>query len=652
MKKQIVTVIVEDATVVDVVQLEQTIVSRVKVGTSNDPVQIPVGWSSSENVVIQDNPSIDLLLKTSVDKVVLGNTVLLGDTQRYLYNDSSFVTNIIDSDYVNAILASNNVEESDDSAISDEVRFGRFNPLVWDSGGAQYGGADYRIIAGYQPDPEFPDEVVSVRDAEFLPYGTEGFNKFRLLLATFTPTIGTGAPQTINLNWDVLASGFSISISNPLDFVSRYVDEVVDLETSSTGQFPMSIGNIIKSENFNTTGPSPIPFGGSTWSQAWTTDADWYLNTLPNRGDEAYVTDFYSLRDVVNINGSEEITGGATNQTKGGSASLWVRLKDTTGFEYGGFVEPYDNGARINFNWRNATLNVSINNVSGSNFLKTYTSTTYTTSITNLTDINNAEGALASGDPDAPAHIPKYQPAFVTALGNLDAGYTGPFTSTEDKNRWPDAWSYGGNPTQRALGSGTWTLWPPVHKDDHPQISSGPSVNYRHLYAAARITRPLGIAGSFDGDSAGGLDPAKGASYIERIYSTNNSFNASWVYYSFWLFTSSLASPPTNSDVVSGSDYKSPDVTQLGNQINNLSGFINNPGAGPQAFWFGIRASATQPNFFRTGSSASLLSDVTQTNSTVFLQPSPTPANYLAEEYSLYGFVLQPGSTYVSIGRQ
>jgi hypothetical protein len=97
MKKQIVTVIVEDATVVDVVQLEQTIVSRVKVGTSNDPVQIPVGWSSSENVVIQDNPSIDLLLKTSVEKVAVGNTVLLGDTQRYLINDSAFVKEVVDS---------------------------------------------------------------------------------------------------------------------------------------------------------------------------------------------------------------------------------------------------------------------------------------------------------------------------------------------------------------------------------------------------------------------------------------------------------------------------------------------------------------------------------------------------------------------------
>lgn len=656
MSKQKVTVIVEDATVVDVLQVNRTTVNRIVVRTSNAAIQIPVGWPSSENVIVQNNPSLDLLLSTSIEKVVLGNTVLLGDTQRYLYNDSSFVTNIIDSDYVNAILAPNNVEESVDSA-SDEVLFGRFNPLVWDSGGNQYGGADYRIIAGYQPDPEFPDEVVSVRDAEFLPYGTDGFNKFRLLLATFTPGIGIGAPLNINLNWDVLASGFYISISNPLDFVSRYVDEVIGFEgppNAEVGspQYPMGLGNEIKIERFNTTGPSPIPFGGSTWSEAWTTNPDWYLNTSPERGDESYITDYYSARDVTIINGSEEITGGATNQTKGGDASLWIKLKDTTGFEYGGYVSPLDNGARVNFNWRNATLNLSITNVSGSNFLKTYTSTTYTSSITNLTDINNAEGALASGDPDAPAHIPKYQPAFVTALGNLDAGYTGPFTSTEDKNRWPDAWSYGGNPTQRALGSGTWTFFDPVHKDDHPRSSSGPSVNYRHLYAAARITRPLGIAGSLVGDSAGGLDPAKGASYIERIYSTNNSFNASWVYYSFRLFTSSLASPPTNSDVVSGSDYKSPDVTQLGNQINNLSGFINNPGAGPQAFWFGIRASATQPNFFRTGSSASLLSDVTQTNATVFLQPSPKPANYLAEEYSLYGFVLQPGSTYVSIGRQ
>ena len=650
MKKQIVTVIVEDATVVDVVQLEQTIVSRVKVGTSNDPVQIPVGWSSSENVVIQDNPSIDLLLKTSVEKVAVGNTVLLGDTQRYLINDSAFVKEVVDSAYINAFLSAKDSDARDSAT----VRFGRFNPLVWDSGGTEYGGADYRIITGYQTAPEFPDEVISVRDAEFLPYGEEGFNKFRLLLATFTPIIN--GPQTINLNWDQLVTTFSITVQNPDDFVSRYVDAVIDLEASSTsGQVPMDTGTRIKSENFNTAGPDPIPFGGSTWTQVWTTDTDWYLDTSPGRGDKSYVTDYYSLQDVsIATGGSEEIGGGSYNQTEGGDASLWLRLKDTTGFEYGGYASPFNNVGRIDFNWKNATITVSANNVSGKNFLKTYTSTTYTTSVSNLTNINNAVGSVYSGDADVPAHIPNTNPpAFVVALGEFNGSYTGPFQSGLNQERWPDAWLTGGTLSNTGLGSGTWTFDIPVHKNDHPQNSSGPSVNYRHLYASARFTRPPGIGGSFSGDSAGGLNPYKGASYTERTWDSYNSFTASWVYYSFWVFTSSLAAPPTNPDVVDGTDYNTPDVTQLGNQINNLDGFINNPAAEPQAFWFGIRASATQPNFFRTGSSSSLLSDVTVTTSNVNLEPIPLPdANYIAESFTIYGFVLQPGSTYVSIGRQ
>lgn len=657
MSKQIVTVIVEDAPIVDKLQSSRTIVEKIVVGTQNQPITVPVDWSSSETILVNNNnQSITGSVvndPTLVEKVTVGVPVRIGDTKQFSLLDSTFVTGIVDSAYVNALVDISLIDSTGGASPA-------FNPLVWDSGGELYGGPNYRYIRGFRPDPNFPDEEVAVRDAEFIPAVGEEFSKFRLLLATFTPTIGTGSPQTINLNWDDLVTSFSISVSNPIDFVSRYVNEVLSLEASPSTtdtQVPMSTDPEASSiemaiEKFNSAGPVPVPFGGSTWTQSWSTDADWYLSTEPRRGDKSYVTDFYSRRDVfISTGGSEEIGGGSYAATAAGNASIWVRLADTTGTEYGGRGAPFDNATRINFVWRQATINVSVNNVSGRNFLKTYTSTTYTTSVSNLTNISNARGSVYSGDADVPAHIPNTNPpAFVVALGEFNNSYTGPFGGGFNSERWPDAWLTGGTLTNYALGSGTWTFDIPVHKNDHPRNSSGPSVNFRHLYASARFTRPPGIAGSFAGDSAGGLDPAKGASYTERTWDAYNSFSASWVYNSFYLFTPSLLSPPINSDVVDGDEYAS-DVAELGNVARTLNGFITNSSASPRAFWFGIRASATQPSFFRTGSSASLLSDVTVTTSSVALEPIPLPdANYVAENFTIYGFVLQPGTTYVSIG--
>jgi hypothetical protein len=76
---------------------------------------------------------------------------------------------------------------------------------------------------------------------------------------------------------------------------------------------------------------------------------------------------------------------------------------------------------------------------------------------------------------------------------------------------------------------------------------------------------------------------------------------------------------------------------------------INNTVSVPRVFWFGVRASAVQPTSFQTGVNASLLNDVTRTAATVLLFPDITPSGYNSELYNLYGLILQPGNTYVSI---
>ena len=171
-------------------------------------------------------------------------------------------------------------------------------------------------------------------------------------------------------------------------------------------------------------------------------------------------------------------------------------------------------------------------------------------------------------------------------------------------------------------------------------------------------------AGTFFWEPENGFD-FLGASYKQRMYSSYDlsGLVSEFLYPSFWLFSSGDLTTPTNDDIVLVDEYR-PEVTSLGHQSNSFSGYVNNLAAGPQAFWFGIRKNADgtsplsnyfvpvpQPTSFRTGSSPSLLSDVSVVTRVVNLSANPPPnIFYYAEPFNLYGFVLQPGTTYVSIG--
>ena len=128
------------------------------------------------------------------------------------------------------------------------------------------------------------------------------------------------------------------------------------------------------------------------------------------------------------------------------------------------------------------------------------------------------------------------------------------------------------------------------------------------------------------------------------------TFTASFTYPSFWIFTAGTGTPPTRAEIVDGDGYDTPTVSQLSDETRDFAGSVENPAAVPQAFWFGVRSSAAQPTRFQTGSSPALLSDVSKVDGSVSLEPDVPPSNYVAEDFNLYGIVLQPGTTYVSIG--
>jgi len=182
-----------------------------------------------------------------------------------------------------------------------------------------------------------------------------------------------------------------------------------------------------------------------------------------------------------------------------------------------------------------------------------------------------------------------------------------------------------GGTVSSSTGTGTFTFTTPIHKDN-----TGTS---RTLALSTTFTRPSSVTGT-------------GYTYTNNTSDT--TLSASFTYPSFWIFTASVSSPPPRADIISGTGFESA-VTTLGNQTKSFAGTITNNSGGPQAFWFAVRSSASQPTSFKTGASSSLLSDVTPTTGTVNLEPDTPPSGYNAETYNLYGITLQTDDTYVSI---
>jgi hypothetical protein len=175
-------------------------------------------------------------------------------------------------------------------------------------------------------------------------------------------------------------------------------------------------------------------------------------------------------------------------------------------------------------------------------------------------------------------------------------------------------------------GNGSLTFEVPIHKNN--------TIIARSISVSTLFTRPQSVTGT---------------SYTATLTASSTNVVASFTYPSFWVFTSSVSEPPTREIIVNGSNFRS-GVTVLANSTRIFSATVTNNQTFPRVFWFGIRTLAIQPTTFRTGASASLLSDIIPIVSNVQLTPDIIPSGYLNEQYSLYGIILQPGSTFISIG--
>ena len=394
------------------------------------------------------------------------------------------------------------------------------NVLVWTTSG------NYRTLTGYREE----SGIQPIRTAEF------SNNLLRLTLATFSPALTATPIPGSSLNWDVAATGFSVSVDNPSDFTSSWISSVLSI-TGTAG----TVGTLT---NFTAGSATPVPAGGVDWTQSFSNGF---------------------IRPT-----STTITGG--------SAAAQVRFN----YNNGAGEQSYTSAlATFSVSWATPSMSLSLSSLSGATFLGTYTSVAYSISVTGIANS-------------------QYYSHSITSVGGTVTNNT---------------------------GSGTFTFATAIHKNN--------TANARTVTNSTTFTRPSAVTGS---------------AYTATIINTTANPSASFSYPSFWIFTSSTGVLPTRADIVNNFGFENT-VNQLADQTKTFAAFVNNTGGVPRAFWFAIRASASQPTTFKTGASASLLSDVGVTNGgNVALEPDSPGAGYIAENYTFYGITLQAGQTYVSIG--
>jgi hypothetical protein len=387
-------------------------------------------------------------------------------------------------------------------------------------------------------------ESKDIRKTEFAA------NKLVITLASFSPTFTAVASPSASLNWDVPATGFSVTVANPADYTTEYIDAVASVAALGGTSVHATLAD------YSAANKTVNPAGGVTWSQAFTT------------------TDSSHIRSASTSEAGGSASGRLAFTYNAGAGSLAYTGTPAT--------------ADFSVSWGTPVASISLAALTDKTFLDTYTGSSFTPAITNIGNVaSNCEYTVSATNATAPG---------IKAAGDHEITFT-----------------------------------TPIHKTNASATTTKVSLS-------AKISRPSTVTGSAYEVTLATVDSA----------SVNTT--ASFTYPSFWRWTANKETIPARADCVTANGFDAT-VTVLGNQVKAFSQMVTNSEASPRAFWFAVRASASQPTTFKTGSSSSLLSDVTKVTSTVALEPDPAnkPDGYTAETYNLYGITLQPGQTYVSI---
>ena len=195
-------------------------------------------------------------------------------------------------------------------------------------------------------------EVYTIREMNFTG------NKLRIEVAQFSPVLSASG-QT-NLNFDQKATQFSVSVDNPTDFTTRFINSV-----SSIAETDAYVGTTLA--NYNAGSKSQTPAGGVDWTQTFTFDS----------ASGAAVRD-----NSTTINGGTSIGE--------------ITFADDQGADFA-------TTASFTTTWRTPNVSISMGNLSGNQFLETYTSTSYTVSVSGMSSpanythsISGTGGSLSS----------------------------------------------------------------------------------------------------------------------------------------------------------------------------------------------------------------------------------------------------------------
>jgi hypothetical protein len=378
-----------------------------------------------------------------------------------------------------------------------------------------------------------------------------------LNLAEFNPTV---TASDYFLNWDEPATYFTVDVVNPDDITDKYIvhplyilkgnDAPVDLDS-------LDPANTTYISNWTASAYTSFPAPGVDWSRT-----------------------FSPLAPTSNLR-----FPGPTNSGTGSAVlSVSIYFSYLDGEQY----LRWPTSAVAYIRWRAPQHSISIASLTGKTFLQKYTSTTYTPSITGVSNSSN------------------YNFVVMGINGNVT----------------------------NSSGAGTLNFTTVIHKDNASSTST-------YVSLSTQLSRPVGVTGTAYNEQLTSADSTN----------VNSTASFSYPSFWLWTTGTGVVplGPDIVSDAGTGG-FKA-GVTQLGNQVKVLSTqAINNTDSNPRAFWFAVRASVSQPTSFKTGASAGLLSDVAVVNGGILpLQPETPPSGYVAEYYRLWGITLQPGITYVSI---
>ena len=166
-------------------------------------------------------------------------------------------------------------------------------------------------------------------------------NRLQLELARFSPTVAAVGQSRA---WDQAASAFTITVDNPSDFLSRYIDTVAGLSAT--------VGVHATLADYTAGVKNATPAGGVDWIQQFST------------------------------NSTAKIYSNGTGTT-GGTATATVTFHDSDG-------NPWPTTATVSYSWNSVNVTVSFSNLSGKNFLESYNSVSYSVAVTGLSDASNA----------------------------------------------------------------------------------------------------------------------------------------------------------------------------------------------------------------------------------------------------------------------